>query len=459
MKRSVVGAVLLAAVAVGVVWAALVLVRERRVQNLMASGDQALASDQTFTAIEAFSGAIALKDDSMIAYLKRGEAYRRRGESGAALKDLRTASRLDPSAVRPLELLGDLNYGLGRAARAMESYQAAIALDDHNARIQYKLGLATYRAGDTQAAIDPLRKAVTLDPKLAEASYVLGLCLNDRDHYADAVRAFEEAARYAPAMTAPREALAQLYRHLGRPHEALTQLEALAQLEPDRPERQAAIGLAHARAGHTDTALAVLGRATERYSDNAIVYLTLGRVWLEAAEPRRDRAGLRKAAEALEPLTHGPRISGEALALYGRTLVLAGDVVRGEDALSQASDMLPVSLDTLLWLADAADRLGHAALLRSSLQRWAALAQESNPNLLAVYERIGDLSARAGDLQAAIRAWRKALGTSPSTALVSRLVAAEATAGNLASARDILATALARDPKNPTLLALQVRIK
>ena len=61
-------------------------------------GDAAMAADDLSTAIEAFSGAIALKSDSMIGYLMRGEAYRRRDELEAAVRDLRRAAEIDPGA-------------------------------------------------------------------------------------------------------------------------------------------------------------------------------------------------------------------------------------------------------------------------------------------------------------------------------------------------------------------------
>src|ERR687896_757438 len=72
--------------------------RERRFRQLMAQGDAALARDDTFVAIEAFSGAIIIKETSMLAYLRRGQTYQRRGDSLAALRDLRKAAELDPSA-------------------------------------------------------------------------------------------------------------------------------------------------------------------------------------------------------------------------------------------------------------------------------------------------------------------------------------------------------------------------
>ena len=73
-------------------------------------GDAALRDDQTFAAIEAYSGAIALRPDSMLAYLRRGETYQRRGDRGdlERARDFRTAAALDPTATRPLEALGDV---------------------------------------------------------------------------------------------------------------------------------------------------------------------------------------------------------------------------------------------------------------------------------------------------------------------------------------------------------------
>ena len=44
-------------------------------RDLVVRGDVALRNDQTFGAIEAYSGAIALGGDSMLPYLRRGETY------------------------------------------------------------------------------------------------------------------------------------------------------------------------------------------------------------------------------------------------------------------------------------------------------------------------------------------------------------------------------------------------
>ncbi|HSP90272.1 MAG TPA: hypothetical protein VLN08_05175, partial [Vicinamibacterales bacterium] len=73
MTRTIVGALLLTAAVAAVVVAGLSVQRDLRYQNLLAAGNRALSTDQTFAAIEAFSGAIALREGSMVAYLRRGE--------------------------------------------------------------------------------------------------------------------------------------------------------------------------------------------------------------------------------------------------------------------------------------------------------------------------------------------------------------------------------------------------
>lgn len=460
MTRLWIAALALAALAVAAILMVTTAGRDRAYERLMAQGDAAMSAGQAYLAIEAYSGAIALMDDAMIAYLKRGEAYRRRGERDAALRDLRTAARLDPQATRPAELLGDLNYELGRYDRAAESYRACAALDDRNSRILHKLGLALYRAGDVDGALVPLRRAVEIDDRFAEAHYVLGLCLHARRQPAEAIAAFERAVELSPGLVAPREELAYQYQVANRPREAISQLEAIAALEPNRADRQVAVGLAHAKAGRTDIAVTRLGRAAEQYPDNVGIYQALGRVWLETAEPRRDRVALRKAIEALEPLSRQPGASSVTLGLYGRALLVSGDTAAAEQVLRQAARTLPVDLDALLWLSTAAERLRHWDTAADALARWAAVATEPEPRRASVLERLGDASQRAGDADGAIRAWRQAASV-PNTpaALFAKLATAELAAGRIDEARAAIARGLERDPRNAPLLALQRRTR
>lgn len=374
MKRTWVFALVVSAALTGTVLAWNEVRQEREFRRLIALGDAALAQDQTFVAVEAFSGAVALRPDSMLAYLKRGDTYRRRGELPAALRDLAQASALDPAATRPLELLGDVNAAMGRHPRAASHYQRFVALDDRSPRVLYKLALAHYRSGQAASAMDPLRQAASFDPGFAEAHYLLALCLRDRRRDAEALGPLTRAVEINPAFPAARAELADLYAALGRTRAGIEQLEALAAIQPARAEGLVTVGLAYARLGRTDAAVLTLGHAAERYPDEPAVYAALGQVWLESAAERGDRAALRKALEALQPLAARPDVSSDALALYGRALFLAGDSGGAEDALRRATGRLPVDPDAFLYLSAASRRLRRGPEADAALARHAALA-------------------------------------------------------------------------------------
>ena len=308
-------------------------------------GDEALGRGQTFVAIEEYSGAIALKRGSMLAYLKRGEAHQRRGDApetlAAALRDLRTAADLDPGATRTLEKLGDVNMQLRRFANAAEKYEAYLRLDDHAAPIFYKLALASRGDGRLTRAISALQQAVALNPNFHEAHYVLGLCFKDREELAEARAAFERASAIAPAFIPAREELAELHRLQQQTRAEIEQLNALYALDPNNPERLIAVGRAYLRAGNRDLAVMTLGRAAENFKEYPGVYAALGQVWLDAAEERGDPSDLRKALEALEPVAEQSTASSETLGMYGRALVLAGRHAEAERHLQAGIAALP----------------------------------------------------------------------------------------------------------------------
>lgn len=375
MKRAF-AAVIGALVVAGAVFAWNAVRQEREFRRLIAAGDAALARDQAYEAIEAFSGALALKHDSMLAYLKRGDSYRRRGELSAALRDLREASSLDPTATRPLELFGDVNVAMGRYARAAEIYRRYLTLDDRAPRVLYKLALACYRNGQPKLAIDPLRRAVALDDRFAEAHYLLAMSLEDQHQPAEAARSLARALEINPAFAAAREELAGLELTQGQTGQGIEQLEALAALEPSRPERLVDVGLAYARAGNYDNAIMTLGRAAQKYPEAEIVYIALGRIWLSIADARKDRVALSKALQALEPAAATANASSDTLTLYGRAQLLAGQVEASEKTLQQATSVLPVEPAAFFYLSDAAKRRGHTSASREALVKYLSLTGE-----------------------------------------------------------------------------------
>jgi len=373
VNRPIVAAVGVMALAGAVAFVWLDARQQREYRRLLAAGDEAVAQGQTLEAIEAFSGALTLKPESMIARLMRGETYRQRGEFASAVRDLGEAVSLDPTAPRPLELLGDAHAAMSQYAAAATNYERSLRLDDRAPRVVYKLGLAHYRNGDIAAAIETLQRAVTLDERMPQAHYLLGLCLRDRRPRGLAERALLRAVELEPTMAAAREELVTLYTESGRQRQAIEQLEALSALEPTRPERLVRVGLAYARLGRKDAAILTLGRAAERHPDSSIVYTALGRVWLDAAEDDGDRVALSKAIEALAPIAEKSNATSEALTMYGRALLLSGSTTAAERVLRRASEQFPVEPIAFKYLASAARRLGHLSSAQEAEAKHAAL--------------------------------------------------------------------------------------
>jgi tetratricopeptide (TPR) repeat protein len=429
--------------------------RERVYQDQIRRGEAALADNELVAAIEAFSGAIAWRDDSMVAYLRRGDAYRRRHELDAAIRDLRKAVELDPAATRPRELLGDVNVSLGRFPRAAEQYGAYVDLDDQSPRILYKLAYARYRAGQPLPCIDAVRRSLALEDRFAEGHYLLGLCLQDAQRTGEALAALARSVTLAPAMLEAREELADLFGRLGRYEARLEQLEFLRALDPG-PSREVAVGLAYARLGDPDSAVTTLGRTARRYPGHRDTYVALGRIWLDAAEQRDDRIALGKSLSAFRNAAR-TEADSEVLTLLGRALLAASNVSEAESVLQRATEARPVDPLAFFYLADATERRGRTMAARQALLDYRALVGEDRDGRrrARIAGRIADLSLRLNEPEVAVGWYQRAAAAAPPEAtLLLRMADAQLRAGQPAAARDTLERVLKNDPSNAAALAL-----
>jgi tetratricopeptide (TPR) repeat protein len=447
-----------------------VVARERHYHDLLARGDLALREDQTFVAIEAYSGAIALRGDSMLAYLRRGETYQRRGELEAAGRDFQTAVTLDPTATRPLDELGDVFYLQKSFDRAGQIYEQYLRLDDHAARVGYKLALARYRDGNLDGALTALDSTIRLDDHLGDAYHLRGLCLRDRRRFGEAQQALVKAVALSPGSIASREELADLSASLTRHGDELEQLQVLAALDPDRPERQIAVGLAHARwsadprepelrrAHHADLAVLTLSSALERTPDHPLVYEALGRVWLDIAQTRNDPVALTKALEALERVGSREDATSETLTLLGRALLQNGQVDRAERTLKQATERFPVEPTAFVFYATAAEQQNHWEAARQACLVFGALAGDDK-DLLPRAERIAALSLHMNDTATAIEWLERANAVGADARLTELLAEAQLKAGDRPAAGSTIARGLAKNPNDAALLALSRRTR
>jgi tetratricopeptide (TPR) repeat protein len=414
---------------------------------------------QTLGAIEAYSGAIALRPESMLPHLRRGETYRRRGELEEAARDFRAAAALDPTATRPLEALGDVLYEMKRFDRAAETYARNLEVDDRSAGVTYKLALARYRGGDIDAALAALGATLRLDDRLPDASYLLGLCLRDKRRTAEALAAFERTIALAPGHIPAREELADLYGSTGRHAEEIEQLQVIAGLDRGHVERQVALGVAQARAGREEAAVLTLGGALERTPGQPLLYGALGKVWLDRAQAHKDRVYLNKALEAFGRVAWSPDATSEVLTLYGRALIMDDQLEAAEQALQRASTRYPLEPASLALYATVAEQRGNLDASRQALVDYAGLVAD-HADVVRHAERIARLSLKLNDPQTAVAWLERALRTAPEEVdLFAQLADAQIRAGDRAAAETTIARALEKHPSNGALLALSRRAR
>jgi len=286
--------------------------QDRRYRQLLAEGESALGRGQTYVAIESFSGALALKPQSMAAYYRRGQAYAAQKQDDKALRDLREAARISPTAAAPLVAIGALHDQRGQPAQAADWYgQAAERLKDADPGVLYAWALSLYRAGLPAEAKGPLRRALARNDASPEGYYLLGLVLRDAQSPDEAIAALEQAIRLSPTLVPAREELADLYHERGRFSDEMTQLGALSTMDSS-VSRRVSIGLAEADRAEFDEAVTTLGSAERSAPNDSQVFLATARVLLMRAErapdPRavaRAQSGLERARAATGPGSQG----------------------------------------------------------------------------------------------------------------------------------------------------------
>ena len=382
--------------------------RGEQFRVLMAEGDQALAAGNTYAAIEAYSGAMALRPDSMASHLRRGQAWEAQRRHDEAIRDYMEAARLQIGAADPLLALAELYEARGDVGQAAEWCGRAAEIDPQNRALLYRLAMVRYRAGRSATAIDPLRKALALDAGFDEVACSAWSCATRRMWQAPRP---PWNGRFRPTRISSRRERnwRTSCRAQGRFADELTQLTELAAADP-RASRPVAIALAEARQGQYDAALATLKIARERDPSNSLAGTAIGRVHLMRAEsttdPARRVAAARLALPVLENALGGDVRRSEGLALYGRALHLSGDAAAAERLLEEAVATSPFDRAAFLYLADAAEDLRHHAVARDALARFDALSDASPVGVRADRaRRLGGLALAAGDPAGLLPTW------------------------------------------------------
>jgi Flp pilus assembly protein TadD len=182
-------------------------------------------------------------------------------------------------------------------------------------------------------------------------------------------------------------------------------------------------------------------------------------VWLERAQRDQDGVFLNKALEALGQVATSPDATSDALTMYGRALIMDHQLEAAEHALQQATTRYPLDPASLALYATVAENRGNLDASRQALIDYAGLVAD-NADSAQHAARVARLSMQLNDPQTAIAWLERALRAAPDDVrMLTQLADAQIRAGDRVTAEATIARALAKDPSNAGLLALNRRVR
>jgi tetratricopeptide (TPR) repeat protein len=341
--------------------------------------------------------------------------------------------------------------------------------------MQFGLAVCGVAAQQTQAPdADALRKA--------NAAFQAGFTASEQGHLEEARAQFAEVVQLAPQIAEGHEALGSVLTALGRPAEAIPELESAAKLKPNDADIEADFGKAYAGAGDGAKAIPHFEAALRLTKDpeDAAFYDAYARALAGAGRP--DDA-LEKFAEE-EKLT-GPKAEvddaigtvyaqmnrwPEAKAAFQRAIDDSTDprarihlsiILRREHDLEGALKVMEPAVGGAApsWDAYPADAWAEygRVLAEMGQDEQAARAMEQalkeDPALPGVSGDLAMALQRLGRQQEAIPWFQKAVEADPKNAsMLANLGLAMTLTGNAKQALPYLERAQSADPKSPTIV-------
>jgi len=233
---------------------------------------------------------------------------------------------------------GDLNA-------SEQAFKESAAKDPKSAKPVLGLAEIAFRRKQPEQYATLLEQALKLEPNNASVQLSWGRYLKLGKKYSEAEQAFAKAAELDSASALPKIALGDLYQsHLGKPEAAVMAYEAALKIEPNNAAAHYALGVAQAKLGNNDLAIAGLQKASELDSSNPLPLTETARVYLL----------LNKPGQALDAVNKALKIDANSLdiqLLHADILLANGDSAMAEKRYSEIAIKNPSLTLPLLRLA------------------------------------------------------------------------------------------------------------
>ena len=129
----------------------------------------------------------------------------------SAIRDLKTATTIDPSNAAAYYNMGIIYKDEHKWTDAADAFSSSMRLDPENPALHYELGNALFEQAKVTEAQAEFEKALKIDPKLYKAHYRLGVTLQVQDKLREADAEFRKAIEANPRFVPPYLKLGDMY--------------------------------------------------------------------------------------------------------------------------------------------------------------------------------------------------------------------------------------------------------
>ena len=198
------------------------------------------------------AGVLALKDDARAA-VRRGLKLAEAGDLDGAIAAHEAALAAEPQLADAHANLISL-YGRARNwSKAEEHYRALVALSVNLGDAHYDYGVLLGLQEKWDLAEQAYRQALAVNPLHAQAHNNLGQLFERQRRFEQAAEVYRRAVESQPGFRLARFNLGRMLIALGRPRDAVAELEkAVEPRDAEAPRYLFALATAHVRAGHKD---------------------------------------------------------------------------------------------------------------------------------------------------------------------------------------------------------------
>lgn len=217
---------------------------------------EATKTDETFdTAVTYLQRALEIEPDLFWARFNLGGIYQQQNESELALAEFEICVRLNPNYYPVYYRIGEIHLKQEDYIAALQAFETARKLNRKWEYPQYGIGLVYLAQGETDRAREAFENITQQKKKFAPAYIKLGQVLAIQGFFDDALTEYAKAAQHQPYAAQDLYELAIIFNEKGNTDGAIQLYQRTIETEPTHAQSHFALGEIFYTSGNTEAAL------------------------------------------------------------------------------------------------------------------------------------------------------------------------------------------------------------